>query len=252
MSEHEFKKQVLSNIELIGKNLKDPKKKTLLLDVKEQYKVVSRMKPFRFALITWIMIETGVRVGDVFRLKRDAIEYNVYTEKKRVPHPTIKGKSVLKAGKSMQVMRLTFVQKGDKRNVVTVFNPGLIRQIQKYLRGVFIDLEYLFLDRSIVPDPEKREDIPWCIKLNYERFRLRLKEAVESLGYDASKFTSHDIRRNFCSRVWEDVVEKRDIEVLRRIMNHSSIQTTIQYLRHSGMDTQDAYHKLYTVESGTR
>ena len=142
-------------------------------------------------------------------------------------------------------MKITFTQKGDKHRVINIFNKDLIEELQDFIRNVFIDREYYFLEES----PTRDLTIDKRMKRNYDKYYKDLVIACKKLGYNPKQFTTHDIRRNWSYNVWENVLDRRDIVALQKAMGHASVDTTIRYLRNSGLDNQDVFEKLSEINN---
>jgi integrase len=107
--------------------------------------------------------------------------------------------------------------------------------------------EYLFIDRDIVYERHRQDDFKLYRK-NYYDYWQDLHKTCEMVGVDPKKFSTHDWRRNFANKIWTDVLNKKDIEALRRALGHAHIDTTVRYLRHSGMESQDVFKKSFDLE----
>jgi len=228
-SDLELRKDILEAIKLLGKRNFDPIKETEILNSFEQMQVINNLLNYKHRLVAWIQKETGVRAGDVLRLKKHKdsndtdIRYGLY-----------QGKEV--------IMNITFTLKRDKIRIIPIFNQELINEIEEYLVTTNIDEEYLFCSRNNV-HPDNINNSFKVESRNYYLYWKDLRETCIKLGLDPHKFTSHDIRRNFAYDIWVNDLESKDIVSLQKILGHSNIETTIRYLRTSGLEVQDLYKK---------
>jgi integrase len=226
----ELQKDILDAIKVLGKKNFDPKKETSYLEDYEQMQVINNLKMYKHSLIAWIQKETGVRAGDVLRLKRHNesndtdIKFALYDKE--------------------IIMNIRFTQKGDKVRIIPIFNQELINALDEYISTVFLDEEYLFCSREKVREQNKKDYFKVENK-NYYDYWKDLKETCTKLGLDPHKFTSHDIRRNFASDVWTNTLERKDLLALQKAMGHSHVDTTIRYLRTSGLEVQDIFKKRF-------
>lgn len=226
-----LKNMIIDAIKMTGKANKDPIRQSVMLTDEQQNFILKNIQDFKHSLIAWIQKETGVRAGDVIRLKKDRIKYSYYKEDD---------------GKCYLTMVISFVKKGDKVSKIPIFNPYLIRYLKDWINNIPGDEEYMFIDRSLVYKRFQNNDFK-LYRRNYYVYWRDLKETCEAIGVDSNQFSTHDWRRNFADRVWIDILGKTDIEALRRALGHERIDTTIRYLRQSGLQSQDVFKKRFEL-----
>lgn len=227
----EVRSQIIDAIVMTKKHIKDPIKKTLIIDETQSLYIIKSLENPKHALISWIQKETGVRAGDCLRLKRDNIKFSYYKDSE---------------GKVSLTIEIMFVKKGDKISKVPIFNPYLINYIKERLAKIEGEEQYVFIDRDVVHKRFQNDDFRLA-RRNYVLYWLDLQQTCQRLGLDPKQFTSHDWRRNFANRVWVDVLDKKDIIGLQRALGHSHIDSTVRYLRQSGLESQDIFKKAYDL-----
>ena len=71
------------------------------------------------------------------------------------------------------------------------------------------------------------------VQYNYTRFWVDLKQAMHKVGLKKEEFALHDFRRCYSRDVWD---ETKDLELLKKLLNHKNISTTLRYLQTSGAE----------------
>lgn len=203
---------------LLKPKVQDPKKNVRYLDAETRDVVISLIRSYKHRLIARIQNTTGVRAGDIIRLKHGSITYEV-DEVHNIP-----------------VMRIDFTGKGKKHFVKWIYDEKVQTQIDLYLKANMIDTEYYFLDRGT-----RTCDLHMHCFLNYKEYWKDLKQALTLTGVDYKEWASHDFRRSFARTVWNDT---KDPVVLKEMLNHQQFDTTLRYLRGSGLQTKDVYYDL--------
>jgi integrase len=222
---------LLDTIKMVGKKRRDPKPRNSIITEEEQMRIIQNITTPKHQLIAWIQKETGVRAGDVIRLKRDYIKFGLYKDND---------------GITTIVVDITFVKKGDRVTTIPIFNPYLIDYLKVHLQTIDGDEEYAFIDRSVVRKESIYDD--WRLEnRNYYLYYQDLRKSSETLGYKVGQFATHDWRRNFANKVWIDVLKKQDIIALQRAMGHAHVDTTVGYLRQSGLESRDIFKHTYDL-----
>lgn len=211
------KNQMLRQLLKPNKNT-DIKRTRRILDDETKEQVIKLLKDYKHRIIARIQNETGVRAGDILRLKRGTISYEAYQDK--------------------TVMRLDVTGKGDKHYVKWIFDENIQNQIHLYITSHMVDDEYYFLDRGKV---NKGSTIHIIQRTNYHHYWSDMKQSMNILGIDFKDWSSHDFRRGFARRVWQ---KTKDPVLLKEAMNHSQFDTTLLYLRNSGVQVQDLQNML--------
>lgn len=189
------------------------------LTEEEIFMLINRLERDKHKVIALMQSVTGVRAGDVLRLKRDNIMPEDY-----------KGKEVL---------RINFIGKGKKRNVVFVHDLITQKYIMDYITTVFNYDNYYFVELGSMRGRRgKIRDSNALIRMNYMWFWQDVKQALESIGVNKEEFATHDFRRCFARRAWEKF---GDIHILKKLLNHSDPKVTLRYLEQSGLGNVD-YH----------
>jgi len=204
---------------LIKPRVLDPKRNIRFLDDKSRDEVISLIKDYKHRIIARIQNSTGVRAGDVFRLPRGSISYEAYDD------DTI-------------VMRIDFIGKGKKHFVKWIFDPSIQIAIDIFIKSNYLDGDYYFLEKQ---KSNGDSSLTTIFRSNYHRYWDDLKQALKTAGVTYTEFSSHDFRRSLARAVWN---ETKDPVVLKEILNHEDFNTTLRYLRGSGLQTKDVYRKL--------
>lgn len=183
------------------------------------FQLINKLEKTKHKVIAMMQSVTGVRAGDVLRLKRDNIIPEDY-----------KGKEVL---------RINFIGKGNKRNVVFIHDIVAQKYIMDYITTNFNHDDYYFIQLGGMKGRKGQIDNPYAlIKMNYAWFWQDVKQALESIGINKEEFATHDFRRCFARRAWEKF---GDIYILKKLLNHSDPKVTLRYLEQSGLGNVD-YH----------
>ena len=195
---------------------KDPKKAIHYLDDDSREQVINLMTDYKYRVIARIQNITGVRAGDVLRLKRGTIMYEAYNDQQ-------------------VVMRIDFEGKGGKHFTKWIFDEYVQTQIDLYLKSNIVDSEYYFIEHT------DSRPVYHSIINEYNTYRKCLKEALHTCGFDLKDWSTHDFRRAFARNVWNLT---KDPVLLKEMMNHSQFETTLRYLRGSGLQSKDVYYQL--------
>jgi integrase len=204
---------------------KDVKQERKYLSEDEIIDVINHLESPKHRVIALIQELTGVRAGDIMRLKRDNIVPEVYNGR-----PTI---------------RLNISGKGGKRNVVYVHDEVAQELIMDYISTVYNFDDYYFIELGKMKGRHGQLESPFrMFRMNYVWYWADLKQALQSCGVKREDFASHDFRRCFARRVWS---KYKDIHVLQGLLNHSNPAVTLRYLEMSGLKNVD-YH--YAMQMG--
>lgn len=190
------------------------------LPTEKLFEVINYLGSEKHRIIALIQVLTGVRAGDIIRLKRGGISPDIYEEK--------------------EVLKLALKAKGDKRNVVYIHDEIAQKLIWNYVLNNVNYGDYYFIELSHFKN--RGRDISNQFKLekmNYQWYWSDLKQALNTANVDMSLFATHDFRRCFARRAW---TKYKDIYVLQKLLNHTDPKITLRYLESSGLHTID-YHK---------
>ena len=192
------------------------------LDDETILKIISNMKVFKHRVIALIQKATGVRAGDVLRLP----EGHIFLEKD---------------SDGVEQLSIRIIGKGNKRHVVTIFNQDIKQVILNYTEGKPFNIidGYYFLERQKGKNVSSEETLIY--RNNYDKYHIDLKRAMNGVGVEKSKFSTHGFRHSFATKVWE---KYKDLIVLQRVMNHEDPRTTIRYLAQSGLDNKEVYKEI--------
>lgn len=194
------------------------KKERVYLSEEQLLNLINRLSDDKHKVMALIQTTTGVRSGDVLKIRRGNI----------IPE-TYKGENVL---------RIIINGKGNKRNVVYIHDNIIQTIIMNYIIQNFINEEFYFLSPS--KNITQTQNIYYTrYKVNYKNFLNDLKAAMDQVGLENHSFATHDFRRCFARRVW---TRYKDLQVLQDLLNHQNPTTTMRYLKGSGLKNVD-YHK---------
>jgi integrase len=183
--------------------------------------VVNNLADFKHRIISLIQTLTGVRAGDVLKLKKGTIFPEEY-----------EGKTVL---------RVAVTGKRNKRNIIYIHDEIAQQLVIHYItnyKETFND--YYFIEFGTMKNRKGDiNNINKMIKMNYQWYWKDLKQALNVCNISGKDFATHDFRRCFARRAW---TRYKDIHVLQGLLNHVDPKTTLRYLEQSGLKNID-YHK---------
>ena len=193
------------------------------LSDKKIFDLINTLQHSKHKIIAIIQTLTGVRAGDILRLKRGGISPEVY-----------EGKEVLK---------LTLTGKRRKRNVVYIHDiiaKDII--INHITQNIYNVPDYYFLEKTdLVERKNKTYNEFQLVNMNYVPYWKDLKQSLSSNGIDLADFATHDFRRCFARKAWE---KWKDISILQKLLNHRDPKTTLRYLEQSGMQNIDYLREM--------
>jgi len=187
----------------------------------ELYNIINLLDE-KHKIIALIQNITGVRVGDILKLRREDIQSEIY-----------RGKPVL---------RLNITGKGGRKNTVFIHDMVAQETIFNYVKTNINHDNYSFLEIGKMKnrygqlDNEDR-----LIKMNYNWYWANLKEALQSVGINKKDFATHDFRRCFARFAWE---QNPDIHRLQSLLNHADPKVTLRYLEQSGLKNIDYHYEM--------
>lgn len=200
----------------------DIKQERKHLSEDELLSVINYMNEEKHRIIALIQMLTGIRAGDVFRLRYSQIVPEVYNEN--------------------PVLKLVVTGKGRKRNVVYIHDRVAQGLIMNYITNNQGHNEYYFITES--PRRFRPGDVEnefMLIRMNYLRFWRDLKQALNISGIDKNDFATHDFRRCFARRFWERF---KDVYKLQQVLNHRDPKVTLRYLEQSGLHNIDYHYEM--------
>lgn len=179
--------------------------------------VINDLEFKKHRIIAIIQSLTGVRAGDVLRLK----EGNILAE-------DYEGKEVL---------RLNIVGKRGKRNVIFIHDEVAKEIVLEYVTTNPGIEGYYFLEEGKMNGRHGNLESEWLmVQMNYQWFWADLKQSLNKNKVSKEDFATHDFRRCFARRAWE---RYKDVYVLKNLLNHVDPKTTLRYLDQSGLKNID-------------
>lgn len=190
--------------------------------------VVNNMQEMKHRIVSLVQMLTGVRAGDIMKLKEGSFFMEEYEHK--------------------PVLKMTILGKGNRRNVVFIHDEIAQQVIINYFATNVGERGYLFLTDSKykghkhLTGGEIRDDYKFY-KMNYIWYHQDLKQALNKSHIDKTMFATHDFRRCFARRTWE---KWKDINVLQSLLNHADPSTSLRYLEQSGLKNIDLQKEIQT------
>jgi len=204
------------------KERKDIVRERKHLDENKILEVINYLDSEKHKVVALIQSLTGVRAGDILRLKVGGIVPEVYNKQ--------------------DVLRLNILGKGKKRNVVYLFDEVAQEIVMDYITSNKNYGEFYFIETGKMNGRQGNlESEDAMLKMNYQWYWADLKQAIQTAGIDKDDFATHDFRRCFGRRVWE---KWKDIYKLQKALNHSDPKVTMRYLEQSGLDTADIHYEM--------
>jgi len=187
--------------------------------------VINNLEREKHRIVSLIQLLTGVRAGEILKLKQGSIMPEEYNER-----PTLK---------------IIITGKRQKRNVIFIHDSLAQKIIWNYITSYKPRIEgYYFLElgklKNRVGNIENENKL---VIMNYHWFWEDLKQALNTVGVDKDDWATHDFRRCFARRVWD---KYKDIHVLQGLLHHSDPKTTLRYLEHSGLKNVDYHFEMQT------
>lgn len=219
ITNNDIKEKIIRSL-LRPKKRFDYKQERKYLTVEKLFEILNYLEREKHRIIAIIQVLTGVRVGDILRLKRGRIEPDIY-----------EGKEVLK---------LAMEGKGGRRYVVYIHDQIAQKFVWNYILNNVNYGNYYFVELGLMNGRHGDTTNEFKLeKMNYQWYWADLKQALQTAGVDRKMFASHDFRRCFARRAW---TKYKDIYVLQKLLNHSDPKVTLKYLEQSGLHTVD-YHR---------
>jgi len=225
----------------------EPQRKNIQLTEGKRMKVISDIKSEKSRVIATIQKSTGFRINDVLSIKVGDIYYE--------PHP-----------RYGFVLKIDTIGKGGKQYVGYIFDPREINLLVSYCNiphpddkpkdksvlqqaiderkgkpALFSSIEddptapYYFIDSfgRNAHDPVKVR------RSNYLKYYKELKEACAINGIHPNEFATHSFRKNIATEYYQ---KHKDIVKVKKLLNHSNIQTTLAYIEQTS--TENIYEEL--------
>lgn len=211
---------------LVKKDLKEPEITRKSLTNKQISQIINKIENPEHQLIARLQRETGARAGDIIRLKKENIIKEETNDK--------------------TILKLIIIGKGKKLSTTYVADEELQNDLwdfkEKYSKTIMFSnsdkpTKYVFLrpPKFII---KKEPYTPSSLSgLAYGRYYASLKAAMEECGFNTKDWSTHDFRRDFARRMYEQY--DKDIYKLQKALRHRSIETTAIYLRQSGLDLKE-------------
>jgi integrase len=210
------KERVTIDENMIKLKQREPARAINFISDADKERVIDALKEAKHRVIAMLQNEVGARSGDVFRLERKDFSKDENGD-----------------------MVVTITAKGGRIITRWVYNPKLAGLIDSWLTiapqgenvKVFVDK---ITERCTDSDHIRSQS-------NYRRYRMDLKRALDSCGIPSKDWCTHDWRRGLARRVWD---KYHDLNVLKEMLGHSDVETTVRYLRTSGLTVRDVLNEM--------
>lgn len=201
--------------------IKPPRPRVPLTD-EDVDAIIDLIPSHRFKMMAALQHELGVRSIELLRLKREDVTFDPVD--KKVP------------------LRILMRGKGDRRVQMWLYDDTVKTRFALYLETVSVDAVHVFLvdSRTGKGSHPFSEDI-MHVK-NYWLYSCELKEALDELGIDRGRWNTHDFRRRMARKVWE---KYKDVSILKDMLHHSRVTTTLRYLSQSSLAVRDVQRELW-------
>jgi len=223
--ERETRDNILDAISMIRIKAKSMKRKVHVLDEKKVLEIVGNIRHANFRVVALLQYALGIRAADVLRIKYSDVQYEPY-----------KGDTLL---------TLFVTGKGEKRFKMWVFDKGLQRLVEERLSSPqSLVHDYVFmrdLNNSRKIPASDAELVQRMIDANYNVYMTELKLALMRTGVSPKDWATHDFRRNMARRVW---AKYKDIILLKEVLHHEDINTTVRYLQTMGLRVQGVLEEV--------
>jgi len=190
----------------------------------ELSRVLSKLEHHKHYVISLIMFQTGMRIGDILNVLKDAIYYE--------------------SEQDVPVMKLSYLGKGGKRTTKWVYDMNVAKVIEDYMKQHITDTDYIFVDRAgrrnnLMRNPKQ---VTQAQDSNRFYYWEDLKQALRAADVDPSRFAAHSFRRDYARRVWN---WSHNIDSLKKMLGHADARTTMVYLEQQGYQTEQISKDFY-------
>jgi len=226
--EFKFKENKKLKNEII-ENLRKPsmplniKRERRNLEPEQILDIIVKIKKQKHQIVALIQKMTGLRAGDVLRIKKGNILVEKYDGK--------------------EILRIAAIGKRGKRVVVEIFDDIAQKVILHYINNNLTEhhhQDYYFLEYPTSRKGCCREFVRLYLR-NYNVYLADLKQALNASGIMQEEFASHDFRRNFARSVW---MKYKNLLILQKILGHNDPKTTMRYLNMEGLDLIEIHREM--------
>jgi len=218
-----LRKTLIDN--LIKPKNSQPVKNVMYITPGQREIILQNLSSDKNKLIFKIISQTGARIGDILRLKRNSISYEKHND--------------------IITMRLNIVGKGGRLVTKWIYDKQLQEEILDFISNKFLDPDYYFLEPYKNNTCRARlSDIDSVIRVNYFRIWIELKEALKKSGLDPKAIATHDFRRSISQDIYFYKDMGKDLQFLQRFLGHSRLETTARYVRTAGLDNKQISYNL--------
>lgn len=194
------------------------------LSVDDIIKVINNIQNKKHKTIALLSMITGLRAGDILRIKFEDI--NIEEEEDK------------------PVMILNVIAKRNKRFNVHIYDDTAQKLVLEYLLFDSNNMhdDYCFINNKFRTEKWRdKNNFTYLRKTNYILYWRDLKDALVRTGISHKSFATHDFKRCFARRVWD---KYKDLHVLKNMLHHERVETSLRYLEHSGLNTKTYYKEM--------
>lgn len=210
---------------LVQPVVKESSRVTVYLSEEDRINIINHLQDPKHVIMTFIMNVSGIRFGDILRLEKNAVTMDY-----------IHGQMALK---------MNIIGKRGRKNPIYIYDEIVIQMFNEwYEKNKNLNERYVFYNWDLIKNVNAKREI-LSYKCNYKRYTRDLKRAIKlsGLNIDPKHFGAHDFRRSFSRDVWK---KYKDPNILQRVLQHRSANTTLLYLRNSGLQNADILYELQT------
>lgn len=176
---------------------------------------ISKLEKPKHKMMSIILYFTGMRIGEVLSIKKGSIYFE--TEGKE------------------RVMKISCIQKGGEPKIIWIWDMDIADIIMNYVNTHDTYTEYIFVDYA--KNINTISNLVTAQDLNYIYYWDDLKQALAFANIDPTRFAAHSFRRAYARRVW---LKFKDLDILKRLMGHADVKTSLIYLQQHGYHTSQA------------
>ena len=199
----------------------DPVYSSAYLPIEKRTEVIARINSQKHKIMAKIQCQTGARAGDVLKILRGNITFESFDNK--------------------IAMVIVFIGKRKKRVVKYIYDRLLQDEIKDFISNNFLSEKFYFTEFNKSKSITSEYNV---LRVNYKWYLNDLKGALVASNVDPRLWATHDFRRAIARDIWEHPTMGKDLVLLQNFLGHSNVNTTVRYLRNSGLANKEASQKI--------
>jgi integrase len=204
---------------LVTLRIMPKKRQGVYLPEKIMVNLIKAIDNKKFRDISALRFFTGIRSFEALMIKEENISKEVLEVE------TKEGQT-----KKIKIIKIILTVKGGKQREIYLNKERATKILKPYIKGY---PGFLFIDRSLGELENTNRSTFWVKVQTQERYYYRsLQKAARKIGLNRN-FGTHDIRRFFAERSRKKL---KDIFLVKRLMGHSKIETTMRYFDNMNPD----------------